>query len=230
MLRELEPLCEQILGDGTPVYVRSFEELGIPVDYRIRGSRCYGCHSKLGDLKEREKVDDWRGRGALLKINLDLIRQDNPSDDSHHKIRAVTLHELAHYVERLRIPIERNELEDWPEPLRLAFEKLQAKNFEVDEPDEPVEPLPWVGHGDDFIRACIHIQHRAAKLGHYYSLNAMHVAGNTYALSDPDLYREALGDEPQRLENLPLADIWQHEPPATFETVWLHDTLPRPTA
>lgn len=77
------------------------------------------------------------------------------------------------------------------------------------------EERPWTHHGPDFARLAMHATHRLNAAGGAVD-PAWVFTGRWYLLSAADQYLAALGDEPERLASLPLAEVAKVEAPASF--------------
>jgi hypothetical protein len=131
--------------------------------------------------------------------------------------REILVHEFAHWIEWQASPIS-DELMMWV----LLHDWFTIRGVETaDRQTESavIERPPWAGHEAPFIRAAIHASHRA---GVYAS--DCRVAGAVYGLSACPWYEHALGDEPRRLESLPVAEILKTPAPAAFAELWASDT------
>ncbi len=80
----------------------------------------------------------------------------------------------------------------------------------------------WAGHNLPWIRAVVHIQHRMR--GHGLVVVPAAVADlRLYGLSPLASYTAALGDEPSRLDWVPLAEALARPAPVEFEELWAAD-------
>jgi hypothetical protein len=96
----------------------------------------------------------------------------------------------------------------------------------------PGAAIPWRGHEWAFIRAALHLAHRAAALGVDLTPRDVFDA-ETYGLTPTGRYVAALGDEPDRLAGCDFATVARTPPPAAFGELWLADVrrwLERPDA
>src|SRR5690606_34581268 len=80
----------------------------------------------------------------------------------------------------------------------------------------------YFGHGLDFIRIALHLNHRANTLGMSVASNIL-CAGYRYGLSPAWRYAEVLGDEPARLHQMPFREIRLLAPPPAFSCLWHED-------
>ena len=68
----------------------------------------------------------------------------------------------------------------------------------------------------------LHLRHRADRAGMLVPM-FFYCAGNQYGLSHPNRYREALGDEPDRLAGLSIREILATPYPEAFWRLWTTD-------
>lgn len=125
------------------------------------------------------------------------------------------LHEFAHYAERLAVANRFGLKAHGEAPIDVATA------LAVDCP--PGSP-PWTYHGLWFIRAAIHLCHRAREAGFTgANINTMRVADSSYGLSRPARYCEMLGDETERLADVPLSELLGRDSPAEFRELFAAD-------
>lgn len=126
------------------------------------------------------------------------------------------LHELSHALPFF-------ELEDIePTAADRAMQDLVALCWEKVDPYEAFAIEPWLGHEWQFLRRCLHLIHRAALHGVTVPLPAVFDAGR-YGLSGLWHYRNALGDEPQRLLGADFSTIETAPAPEEFTALWVAD-------
>lgn len=179
---------------------------------------CDGFTSPRLDLYLQEVIGPaWRGRGPCMVVN-DDFESHMDARDVESDIFHTVLHELAHIL--LRPTAHRHQPSD--NPALLQFEALCMGNA-VSREDEPAETAaPFQGHGHRFIRAALHLRHRAEVLGTLVPMFG-YCAGAYYGLSHPNRYREALGDEPVRLADRRIRDILDTPYPKAFWRLWSTD-------
>jgi hypothetical protein len=214
-----ETLCRQIAPhdlDNLPLYIVSLSRitgiLGGP-------SVCDGFTSPSLDLYLRNDIgSSWRGRGPCMVIN-DLQFGDEELEDIELVFFATVLHEFAHILERPRLFRERSDAE----PTRLAFESIVLAAYVQDPPIEGMPERPGLqDHGERFIRAALHLRHRAEAAG--VAIGPALVCPNRlYGLSHANAYRAALGDEPVRLADIRIRDVLAGPPPEEFSRLWADD-------
>lgn len=126
------------------------------------------------------------------------------------------LHELAHALPFV-------ELEDIePTAADRAMQDLVALCWQTFDPYEAFAIEPWLGHEWQFIRRCLHLIHRAGLVGAEIPLPAVFDAGR-YGLSGLWRYRNALGDEPQRMTEATFAEIEATPSPEEFTQLFAAD-------
>ena len=214
-----ESLCRRIAPldlAGLPLYIvplsRIKSILGGP-------SVCDGFTSPSLDLYLRNDIgSSWRGRGPCMVIN-DLQFGDEELEDIELVFFATVLHEFAHILERPRLFHERSDAE----PTRLAFESIVLAAYVQDPPIEGMPERPGLqDHGERFIRAALHLRHRAEIAG--VAIGPTLVCRNRdYGLSHANAYPAALGDEPVRLADARIRDVLASPPPAEFSRLWADD-------
>ncbi len=179
---------------------------------------CEAYTSPCLDLYLREFIGPhWRGRGPCLVLNDLAMLADVHPEDLEAVVLGITIHELAHILDRPALYRERRDAE----PDRLKFEALVLAD-EVGQPRPTVAPQPWTGHGASFIRIALHLRHRAREQGVVLLASAL-CGGPRYGLSPASAYRAALGDEPTRLARLTFREIAGIEPPTEFTNLWASD-------
>ena len=229
---DLESLCRSLAPADvtTPLYILFRHEL--PED--CIGANVRGLWAPGLDLLARNVLGDrWRGRGVGLLLDAISTSWDGfcmdaqsgaiDSPDSHlvPLLIGITLHELAHELQN-RPPRSRSLSPDHPD---AAFTAAHALNFLRATPDEwpaesgPQAPRPMAGHGKRWIRAALHLHHRAACLGvklprHYIAQTSF------YGLSPIGDYAAALGDEPARMVQASFKQIRRQPMPPAFIELW----------
>jgi hypothetical protein len=81
----------------------------------------------------------------------------------------------------------------------------------------------WAGHDWKWIRAVLHVVHRAKAWGLLTVPEAVADLSGQYGLSSLGDYSAALGHEPAALDWLPLAEALARPAPAEFEELWAAD-------
>lgn len=133
------------------------------------------------------------------------------------------LHELAHHVETLAFlrHVERSFGYSPVVDSVLSHDAL----VECLSATMPAPLAPWFAHEAGFIRAAIHVSHRAQLHGFINGTPTnLTIAGNRYGLSPVGRYCEALGDEPQRRQEEPIAEILLTNSPIEFDALFTSDT------
>ena len=218
LLARAEGLCRAVapldLGDE-PLYI--IAQSSLPAD---RGGRsvAYGFTTPNLDLCLQDVIGPaWRGRGGCFVLgDAELAGLD--AFDAEAYVTSVALHELAHILDRP--PVDRGQ--EGGDPNRLLFESLCIGRAVAQDPSPVDEAASFEAHGLRFIRAALHLRHRAVALGALVPLYC-YCAGSQYGLSHPLRYREALGDEPARLADRPIRDILAAPCPEAFSRLWAAD-------
>lgn len=210
-----ERLCRRVapldLGDG-PLYIIAQSRLP---DNLGGKSICDGFTAPNLDIYIRDEIGPaWRGRGPCMVVN---DEQGDP-DCLETDIFRIILHELAHIISR---PVARC-VATVADPMRLKFEALCLGDAVSREPSPEIVTTPFQGHGPRFIRAALHLRHRAELAGVPVPLYG-YCAGNRYGLSHPNRYRESLNDEPDRLAGGSIREILDFPYTEAFWRLWTAD-------
>lgn len=217
----LEKLCHKVAPrdlDDTPVYVIDTAEL-FPGGCLLWG----GTSGSLDWIAKPylEAVGRWRGRGVAIALNFNAIEEADPTGYSVMPLlRETTLHELAHALERTVFASDWEPVGDDAAMLRHAYDTHVVSEH------VPSMVGPWNdGHGDRFVRACLHLYHRArGVLAPVYDVDRL-CAGTFYGLSSARLYLDALTGEPELLRDAPIRDILATPAPAEFAELFARDTM-----
>lgn len=204
---------------GRPFYVVAQSEA---VEVFGRSEECDGYTSPRLDLYLRDVIGPrWRGRGPCVVVN-DLVLREDCGEFWEPFFLATFLHELAHVVER-------PEPAPAPAPLdpqRLTFESLvlaHATSRPVARPDAVrVAPVVDPAHGLRFVRAALHLRHRAARHGVRVGPGLVFDARGR-GLSHTNAYRASLGDEPVRMAHAAIRDVLATPLPEPFARLWADD-------
>lgn len=193
------------------LYIVSDAELG-------PGYRSDGFHawvSRAGGKRFRshlERTGLWRGEGDVITVCDSWFQLDRSAADG------TLVHELGHALDhRGREPLISDETIS--SVLRSDRERV-ASGIPIPLGKRSHDP-EWVGHGHSWIRAAIHLTSRATVHHGYVGF-----AGEFYGLSSSLKYIEALGNEPWRLRNLPIAEILKTPAPTPFTELFERDTKP----
>lgn len=203
------------LGD-TPFYI-------VPLS-RVAGvlggpAECFGFTSPSLDLYLRKDIgDSWRGRGACMAINDLRYTADLDAKDVELDFFAIVLHELAHVLERSLLFEERKDVE----PARLLFESIVVAYYVQEPPPDVASKMLMHQHDDRFIRAALHLHHRADAVG-MEAAPWLVCPTRDHGLSHWRAYHEALGDEPSRMFEASLREILATPPPEAFSVLWAAD-------
>lgn len=176
---------------------------------------CHGAGRRLHPHLER--IGLWRGSGDVVVVCEPWFRLE-PS-----RAYGTLIHELGHAIDNR----EFEEIVAGEDSSADAAQRDRLKESANEPIFREVSPsLPkWHGHGDNWIRAVIHLIARA-NIGYW----DVAFADPFYGLSSRLEYLEALGDEPNKLASLPICEILKTEPPAAFVELWKRDTQPKAAA
>lgn len=173
----------------------------------------YTSLSLSAQLQEHLKASGrWDGDGFAIVV------QEHAAPTGRELIE-VALHESAHRFQRLaEQPVDESTVEVPPADVDRLRNRVSAAHIDVETVLRQLDrfaPLPrWHNHGPDWIRAALHVSHRANAHGFATDPAAMGVDG--YLLADPLAYSLALGDEPARRVKEPLCDVLTDPPPTAF--------------
>lgn len=222
-VRNAESLCRAVaprdLGD-VPLYVVPESALG---EFGSGSTNCYGYTTSSLDLYLRPLLGKrWQGRGPAMVINDALIAGDaSDQQDLEIVLRSVVLHELAHVLDRGELYRDRPDLDADVDKLTWEFAVVVNAVYEPSVTSTPTR-VPYLGHELGFIRMALHLGWRAEELGFEVSGYLVHGTAQ-YGLSHHCRYEIALGDEPERLRDLPLREIARRPAPKRLYEVWMGD-------
>lgn len=187
-----------------PVYILSFEDLGMPADCCGWSHPTLDCQLKTW-LMERGM---WRGRGYAVVL-----------DTQAHDAEGTAIHELGHLL-------------TFPEPITPEARVVELfADVGCSTGDEVLRRSssftghlrvpPWHGHGSDHIRASLHAWSRWPV---DVPLTDMGVAGAQYGLSPVWSYLEALRGELEEHRTEPIRELLGTAPPVQFDELFRSDT------
>ena len=225
---ETTDLIRTIAPDAKDIQVYVCPRSSAPdrlVDHAEKQKRCFGLFTPLMDVALRDHLmsrGEWLGPGVAWYI--DDVRIAEASCD-HEEYRTgfigICLHEFAHalcnntwshtFKEELVTP-DLDVMDLW----------LRCVEPTADD-DEPREL--WLDHGQDFVRACCHLWHRASRLIDIAPRN-LAFAGRRYGLIDAERYIASLGRELNDRSGEPIREILATSPPGSFERLWRFNTEP----
>jgi len=228
----LADLAPQIAPDltGVPTYI---------INAKLSGF--HGCTSSTTDAAYQDRIKDWRGRGAAMVINFAEIREQarvirpfQPCFDDQWRLMAadVFMHELSHILERNE-PFELTQIVEPPRVIRTKqtnfLEHVAAMAI------EPTNSPAFIAqHPLAFLRMALHVVHRAKRFIPYATIGGV-FCGSDHGLSSGYAYQEALGNEPQMMEQASFAELRATPPPKPFAERWRQDVaawlerIPAPT-
>jgi hypothetical protein len=102
------------------------------------------------------------------------------------------------------------------------FEALLLAHVVAEPPSSEEARASPPHHGQRFIRAALHLRHRAEVAGVCIG-SALVCPNREYGLSHANAYRDALGDEPICLADARLRDVLASPPPEEFSRLWADD-------
>jgi hypothetical protein len=246
---ELESLCRQIapreLSDR-PIYTVWSSSL---VD--VASGTVGGCVEPNLDLIARESIGDrWQGRGPAIMLNDHRLWYLAAKAESSREIghldarikfrfeqicRAIAVHEFGHIAEDGFSRPEVTAPERWMQKPLMQFKVFLRTTETVLPPKE--KAADQKSHGAAFIRAALHVNHRAMKaLDRSNPVAAMELLLDRdfltldleqYGLSACFKYARALGDEPERMEAATFAEILARPAPAAFTELFNADDQAR---
>jgi hypothetical protein len=215
LCRRANDLCRRVAPDdlaGLPLYVLAQSAIR---DTLGEARQTYGYTLSRLDLILRDQIGPaWQGRGPCIVCN-DIAMREDLGPFLTPTFLANSLHELAHVLERGMT------FEDQPEVCsdRLMFDGLVVAHA-MNEPVPATHARQrFLQHDDRFLRAILHLRHRAGRLGVHLA-PGMIVPDTQPMLWSPSRYRIALGDEPDRLRDVPIRTILLMDPPADFVRLW----------
>lgn len=157
----------------------------------------------------------WKGLGPTFLLH-DLHIAES-GDTSHELFVGTAIHELAHALDSPRLYCRESETQQLPD----GFVNVVATSPGLD--NQSVRR----GHGGNWLRLCIHLTHRLQARGWDIALPFV-IDRQYYGYSSTSCYRRALGDEPTRLEAVPLTTIQHIDPPKLFSDLWIADVTDWP--
>jgi hypothetical protein len=194
--------------DGAPIYICIRSEVTEDFD-GLPGCNAYTAVS-LDKLLQPilEYQGRWQGRGFATVVHEGRFRASHrhlAPWELEEVFMKWALHEVAHYFDIGRAM----SFHEWGGPMLKAVASALR--------DPPPKKNPWSGHESSFIRAALHIHHRANAVGFTIRSADMSAAGEQYGLAPIEQYAEVLGDEPSRRIEESLFDIIDSKPPTEFE-------------
>lgn len=216
---EATAVCGAIVASDladTPLYIVPLSRVG-----GVLGgpAECFGFTSPSLDLYLRNDIgDSWRGRGACMAIN--DLRYTADLDPKYVDLDffGIVLHELAHIVERPLLFHERQDVE----PARLLFESIVMAYYVQEPPPAVASELPLHHHDHRFIRAALHLRHRADAVG-MEAAPWLVCPTRDHGLSHWRAYNDALGDEPCLMFETSIRDVLAMPAPEEFSRLWADD-------
>jgi hypothetical protein len=134
--------------------------------------------------------------------------------------QSIGVHELGHILERPALFHDRPNVV----PMCLKREAANIARLVTSDITESEKIVPFLGHGMRFIRAALHLCHRA-KLAGFAITPSRVFCSSYYGLSHASCYHKALGTEPRRLIDARMLDILRSPPPKAFSRLWTADVV-----
>lgn len=155
-----------------------------------------------------EELGLWQGPGDVVVVQAGWSQQSADGE------LGTLVHELAHAIQFREETLSPAEV--------AAFREVDQRRNDQARRGETVRfsapSVPWELHEADWIRAALHPARRAGVPEFLIGF-----AGPRYGLSGGEEYIKALGDEPQRLAGLPVAEILKTPAPAAFDDLFAAD-------
>jgi hypothetical protein len=218
--REATELCERLAaadlraaGLCGRVYIVLRSELSTSEDFPADLTTCVGATSVyLADIL-RPQLSDYRGHGPAMVLN-DLLLQRTPDVETIRlAFLGTAVHELAHNFdwrfERPEVPCAAGAIRRH----MVAF----IDGRKIDQVAETYE-----GHEARFIRAAMHLHHRAQRIG-VRLVQQLVVNPCLYGLSWIGDYHDAIGREPEVWSDVPLLKVLDRPAPRRLQRLWLSD-------
>jgi len=223
--RRIEAACRAVFPQRT-IYVVSASS--VPERYRPRGT--FGITGRGLDLIFRQEIGErWVGRGAVILLNPSeavsyaKLLIGNPAINARRILWRTAAHEASHIADRPILPSEEKDEDLQPKADDISS-ALLAEFCAVESPLAVLEPVAWHDHDARFFRLLFHVAHRIMPFVDVHLCRYDWADTLQYALPSSDYkYRAALGDEPERLADVPLTEISSIPPPTAFTNVWAND-------
>jgi hypothetical protein len=201
--------------DSRPLYVLS--EAEIPEWSHVQGAFAWtGCSLDLRVQRSLESRQQWHGRGPAIVVCdcwYELSEPDRLGILAHEAAHALTWwDQFSRERSSLTIAEELMLLEGGKKLILEAFRKAVGDSVDTWESGERVE---LECHGADFLRAALHLAHRAR---YWFPTDAMRLFNTGYRCCDPNGAVAALLDEMQRGGD--IIEILKSEAPEAFSALY----------
>lgn len=172
-----------------------------------------------------EQANRWRGEGFAVVVG-DVV------GSNFVRVARLLIHELGHNVTCAPGPVE------GPDPFGDKIQQIAQDigpgrmNEWADRVRDLFRQPQWMrggDHGMTWIRATLHLVHRAQRQGIAPDPGECFIAGAAYGLSPAGAYWRALAPEIAAAEFRPVAEILQAPAPSEFVKLWETDTAQWPT-
>lgn len=216
--------CERLISEIAPE-IRRPAYLLDPMsmkDRRLFGGDVMGWTASVADIlmrRELERQGRWRGRGFTSVIKLANIR------DGFRFVAGVCLHEFSHHLDYLSTPTAEIEMslpcmEILPPERETAIDNaIEMVGDRLEDIAEIEEPLPtWYGHELNFIRAAVHVAHRAGKVFESVRPKHLRFVSPYHYQGSENMAVECCRDELDT--ELPIVEILRSDPPLELVRYW----------
>jgi hypothetical protein len=216
--------CERLISEIAPEIKRPtyLIDPSSMKDSRLFAGDVMGWTASVADIlvrRELERQGRWRGRGFTSVIKLENIRP------GFRFVAGVVLHEFAHHLDYLSTPTAEIEM-NLPVMDTLPLERETAIDNAIEMVGdclgniaEVEDALPtWYGHELNFIRAAVHVAHRANRV--FESIRPDHLR-----FVSPYHYRGCENTAVACCENeldseMPITEILRSDPPEKLVRYW----------
>lgn len=222
---EAVELCSSLAAHDLPgmaVYVLPLSSLD---ERPAVASECtYAFTSRTLDLEMHRdgQIPRWLGRGFCCVINDEKMLATGRSNNACRTLfrldwLGAAVHELAHAMIYGR---------EWYIGGSVLRHRIYAESRERARSKQPPPDwtAPWASHDAPWIRAALHLCHRANALHVPLNGERVGVAGQNYGLSEPAKYSDALGGERFAFEGMSIRNVLATPAPAAFERLFSFDT------
>lgn len=194
-----------------------------------------GCTGENVDLAYRSEIgDQWKGRGVAILLDTNKYQLDTQRLRAVNNADDATIHAMEGYVVKTVLRLLLHEIGHavmWT-PSAVTSRKTQQDIRQTIDADvsawttpttiDSRLPSPFSDHAADFVRACLHLHFRARRQGVSLPLFGL-AAGYQYGMASIEKYRQALGNEPWRLQDASFQVIASSPPPRRFVDLWAAD-------
>lgn len=219
---ELEGHCRQLLkpeialGHFAGPYILSINEAGLSANGWFAGL----WSPTMATWFRPVLSDRWIGDGPAFIVNEEhLLRMHGSFEDSRTLAAAIAAHELTHAIQFPGL------FGRMPDDTPSHFRDGTWFREEMSRPQSESIPTRTrtEAHGPEFVRLALHVLYRMqAMVGRRLPLSRLH-DWSGLDLSPGEAYRDSLGDELKRLEQIPLTVVNKLPLPVGFQELWTRD-------